>query len=195
MEGKQIDKQVEGLQQLADTLDSTWRVPGTPVRFGMDALVGLIPGIGDALSGLFSIWIVLKSWRLGVSFATLVRMLVNVGVDVLVGALLGDLVGEVEELAQLVAEMHLAAGAFHFGQAVDRVTELRAQQVHVGAGLGQQATNGAALLIKQRNHDVRRLDELVVLANSQGLRIGQRELKFASQFVQAHGDLSTMSKN
>lgn len=93
MEGKQIDKQVEGLQQLADTLDSTWRVPGTPVRFGMDALVGLIPGIGDALSGLFSIWIVLKSWRLGVSFATLVRMLVNVGVDVLVGALplLGDL--------------------------------------------------------------------------------------------------------
>ena len=93
MEGKQIDKQVEGLQQLADTLDSTWRVRGTPVRFGMDALVGLIPGIGDALSGLFSIWIVLKSWRLGASFATLVRMLVNVGVDVLVGALplLGDL--------------------------------------------------------------------------------------------------------
>ena len=87
------DKKVGELQQLADTLDTTWRVPGTPLRFGLDAIVGLIPGIGDAVTGLVSLWIVIQSWRLGASFGTLLRMLINVGVDVVVGAipLVGDL--------------------------------------------------------------------------------------------------------
>ena len=91
---QQLQANVDELQQLADTLDTTWRVPGTPLRFGLDAVVGLIPGIGDAITGLVASWIVIQSWRIGVSFATLLRMLVNVVVDVLLGAipLFGDII-------------------------------------------------------------------------------------------------------
>ena len=69
--------------------------------------------------------------------------------------------------------MHIAAGAFDLWQAIDGVAQLRAQQVDVDARFGQQATHAAALLVEQRNHDVCRLDELVILANGQRLRIAQ----------------------
>jgi hypothetical protein len=106
--------------------------------------------------------------------------------DVLVAALLRELVRHVEELAELVADVDLAAAALDARQPVDRFAELRAQQVDVGAGLRQQAAHGAALLVHERDHEVRRLDELVVLSDREGLRIGQRHLELAGQFVESH---------
>jgi hypothetical protein len=87
------DPGVERLRTLARLLDSAMRVPGTQYRFGFDALVGLIPGIGDAIGAIFSMFIVFQAARMGVSRATLMRMLGNVAVDTLVGEvpLLGDL--------------------------------------------------------------------------------------------------------
>ena len=107
--------------------------------------------------------------------------------DVLVIALLRQLVGQVEEFGELLADVHLAARAFHPRQFVDEDTQLRAQQVDVDAGLGQQTAHRAALLVKQRDHDVRRFDELVILADGQRLRIGERYLELAGQFVHSHG--------
>ena len=66
-------------------------------------------------------------------------------------------------------------------------SELGAQLVDVGAGLHEQRAHRAALAVEQRQHDVRRLEELVVAADGQGLGIGQGLLESAGEFVHAHG--------
>lgn len=78
---------------LARALDSAIRIPGTRVSFGLDAIVGLIPGAGDLASALMSGYIVLASARMGVPPSVVARMILNLGVDTLVGSvpLLGDL--------------------------------------------------------------------------------------------------------
>jgi hypothetical protein len=87
------ESSVERLRTLARLLDSAIPVPGTKYRFGIDAIIGLVPGIGDAISAMFSMFIVFQAARLGVSRATLMRMLGNVALDTVVGEvpLLGDL--------------------------------------------------------------------------------------------------------
>jgi hypothetical protein len=81
------------LKSLAHLLDTRFHVPGTNWRFGLDGLVGLIPGVGDAAGALVSLYIVAEAWRLGVRKRTIVRMLGNVALDSLFGAVpvAGDL--------------------------------------------------------------------------------------------------------
>ncbi|WP_263411227.1 DUF4112 domain-containing protein [Terriglobus tenax] len=82
----------ENLELLSHVLDDWFRIPGTSIRFGIDGIIGLVPGIGDLLSGLASGVIVVAAWARGVPAAGLMRMMVNIGIDVLVGAIpfLGD---------------------------------------------------------------------------------------------------------
>jgi hypothetical protein len=81
------------LRGIARLLDTAFQVPGTRFRFGLDALIGLVPGIGDAVGAMFSTYIIFRAARLGTPTSTLARMLVNVGIDTIVGEvpLLGDL--------------------------------------------------------------------------------------------------------
>ena len=85
--------QVERLKILTRLLDNAFQIPGTRFRIGLDAIVGIIPGIGDAIGAVFSAFIVFQAARLGVSRATLARMMGNVVLDTVVGEipLLGDL--------------------------------------------------------------------------------------------------------
>ncbi len=115
--------------------------------------------------------------------------------DVLVAALLRELVGDVEDAVQVVGEVHVAAGAFDLGQPVERLAELRAQQVHVDAGLVEQVPHGAALLVQQGRHHVQRLDVLMIAANSERLGISQRQLELARQFVHSHGGAQLQADN
>jgi hypothetical protein len=86
-------RHLERLRTLTRLLDSAIQIPGTGYRFGLDALIGLVPGIGDAIGAILSTIIIFQAARLGVSKSTLVRMMANVGVDTIVGEvpLLGDL--------------------------------------------------------------------------------------------------------
>lgn len=81
------------LDALSHLLDNSIPVPGTRARFGLDAVLGLIPGVGDAAGSVVSAYIVVQAARLGVSVPTLVRMLLNVGIEAVAGAVpvLGDL--------------------------------------------------------------------------------------------------------
>jgi hypothetical protein len=83
----------ERLRDLARVLDEAIRIPGTNIRVGLDALLGLLPGGGDLAGGLFSGLIILQAARAGAPTPILGRMLANVAVDVVIGAipLLGDL--------------------------------------------------------------------------------------------------------
>lgn len=81
------------LDRLSHWMDKAIPVPGTQWRFGLDSLIGLIPGVGDVAGLLISTWIIIASSRAGASKATLLRMAFNVGRDALIGTVpvLGDL--------------------------------------------------------------------------------------------------------
>jgi len=80
------------LDRYATLMDARFRVPGTRIRFGLDPLIGLLPGIGDALGLALSLYVVVEAIRLGVSKRVLFRMLRNVGLEAMVGVVpvLGD---------------------------------------------------------------------------------------------------------
>ena len=82
----------ENLDLLAHVLDDWMRIPGTSIRFGLDAIIGLIPGLGDVMTGIASCVMLLAAWIRGVPYITLLRMVVNIVIDVLVGSIpiLGD---------------------------------------------------------------------------------------------------------
>ncbi len=81
------------VRSLARVLDTALRIPGTGIRFGLDSVLGLIPGVGDLTGAALSGYIVLAAARSGVPASVLTRMVLNLGVDTLVGTipLLGDL--------------------------------------------------------------------------------------------------------
>jgi hypothetical protein len=80
------------LERLAWWLDSAIAVPGTRVRVGIDALIGLIPGVGDVAGMLMSSYIIAVAARRGAPPAALARMAINVALEAFVGAvpILGD---------------------------------------------------------------------------------------------------------
>jgi hypothetical protein len=81
------------LRRWADLLDSAFVVPGTSVRFGLDALIGLVPGIGDLATPAFTMLLLVTGVRMRVPIVVLLRMALNAGFDALVGMvpIAGDL--------------------------------------------------------------------------------------------------------
>jgi hypothetical protein len=77
----------EHLDYIAALLDDIFRIPGTKIRFGLDALIGWIPGVGDAMTGIASFLIVFASWRRGAKGVTLSRMIANVLLETAIGAI------------------------------------------------------------------------------------------------------------
>lgn len=86
-------KSVHELERIAHWLDSVFEVPGIRMRFGIDALLGLLPGVGDTASAVASIYILQAASRFGVSRITIARMTLNIVVDLMLGAIpiVGDL--------------------------------------------------------------------------------------------------------
>jgi len=82
-----------GLRRIAELLDNAFLVPGTSYRVGLDPIIGLVPGIGDLISPLFSVGMFLHAGELGIPKVVMGRMLVNVAIDTIVGAVpvIGDL--------------------------------------------------------------------------------------------------------
>lgn len=87
------DPALKALRKWATLLDAAFRVPGTTFRFGLDAIIGLIPGAGDIGTTFFSVMILLHSVRLRIPKVVIGRMLLNSALDMLAGTvpLIGDL--------------------------------------------------------------------------------------------------------
>jgi hypothetical protein len=77
---------VARLEALATLLDSAFIIPGTKQRVGIDALLGLIPGIGDAVSTALSAYIIWEARQLGLPRWKIARMISNVAIDTAIGA-------------------------------------------------------------------------------------------------------------
>jgi hypothetical protein len=100
------------LQSLETLLDEAFRIPGTNFRFGIDGIIGLVPGLGDVLAGLLSLIIPLAAWIRGVPYVTLIRMAANLGIGVLVGSIpifgdIFDIVWKVNKRNYVLLTRHL----------------------------------------------------------------------------------------
>jgi len=84
---------VDRLDFIARLLDTAFIVPGTNIRFGIEAVIRLMPGIGDAVASALSCVILIEAHRLGVPRAILVRMIANVLLEGTAGAVpvVGDM--------------------------------------------------------------------------------------------------------
>jgi len=105
------DRTLHGLEIL---LDEAFRIPGTPFRFGLDGIVGLVPGLGDVLAGLLSLLIPIAAWVRGVPYVTLARMGVNLGIGVLVGSI--PLFGDIFDIAWKANRRNYRLLCLHLGQ-------------------------------------------------------------------------------
>ena len=78
---------------LARLMDTAFEVPGTRIRFGLDAVLGLVPGVGDAISSVIGGYIVVVGTQLGVPRAVIWQMMLNLGIDTVIGVvpLVGDM--------------------------------------------------------------------------------------------------------
>lgn len=81
------------VERMARLLDARYRIPGTRIRFGLDGLVGLIPGIGDTLTLLPQGWMLWTAWKHGVPKGVLASMAGTVAIDYVVGSI--PIVGDI----------------------------------------------------------------------------------------------------
>ncbi|WP_340160277.1 DUF4112 domain-containing protein [uncultured Hoeflea sp.] len=89
----EIERELDHLNRLARTLDSRFVLPGTSIRFGLDTLIGLVPGIGDTLVAAPSAWIIWRGHRMGIGKRHIARMVANSAADYVIGLVpvIGDL--------------------------------------------------------------------------------------------------------
>ena len=94
------------LRQMARLLDSAMTVPGTSIRLGLDPILGLLPGLGDLVSPLFTIGLLWQARDLRLPKVVQLRMIFNVAIDMLLG--LVPVVGDLFDVAWKANNMNLA---------------------------------------------------------------------------------------
>ena len=89
----QLERDLKNVDHLAKLMDSAFRIPGTKITFGWDALIGLIPGAGDSVTALPLFYFLFVGWRHRIPKRFLLVMIGRQLVDLLLGSvpLIGDL--------------------------------------------------------------------------------------------------------
>jgi hypothetical protein len=93
----QDEVRLKRIRLLSRLLDEQFRIPGTTYRVGLDGLLGLIPGVGDAAGALLSTYILYDAIRLGAPSTVLLRMIANIGIDAVGGVI--PIVGDIFDMA------------------------------------------------------------------------------------------------
>jgi len=100
------EQRLRALRHTARLLDSAFQVPGTSYRFGLDPILGLVPGLGDLVSPIFTVGILWQAYNLGIPRVVQLRMLGNVAIDALVGTV--PLVGDLFDFAWKSNDLNMA---------------------------------------------------------------------------------------
>lgn len=137
--------QAARVRALARVLDSAVRIPGTSITLGLDALVGLAPGVGDLAGAAMSGYIVIAAARMGVPPAVLTRMLLNLGIDTIVGSV--PLLGDLFDVGFRANMRNAALVELHIAEPVVARRSSRLAVVAVIGGLLLLATGGIALAV------------------------------------------------
>ena len=91
--GAEKQAAVARLDALAKLFDTAFLLPGTNIRFGIESIMRLVPGIGDAAASALSLWLLYEAKRLDIPNDVFARMIANVAIEGIVGAvpIVGDL--------------------------------------------------------------------------------------------------------
>ncbi len=87
IDGKEIPASLQQIAKVVRLMDSQFRIPGTKFTFGLDPIIGLIPGLGDLIDYGISAYLMVAMIRNGASGRAVAKMLVNITVDGLVGVI------------------------------------------------------------------------------------------------------------
>jgi hypothetical protein len=83
---EKLPQDLVALRKFAYLMDQAFPVPGTNIRVGLDAALGLIPGVGDVMGAVLSTWIIAGALRHRVPARVILRMVLNVAIDLVFGA-------------------------------------------------------------------------------------------------------------
>ena len=138
-------RRLERVRRIATLLDNAIPIPGTRYRVGLDPLLGLLPGIGDAVGAVMAGYILIEAARLGVPRSVLLRMLLNIGVDSAVGAVPGR--GDLFDFVWKADAKNLSLLQRHLGEPVATRRASRGVLVAVAAAVGLLALGAVALVV------------------------------------------------
>lgn len=81
------NQDLRDLEALSRWLDSAFEIPFLKLRFGLDPILGLLPGVGDTITSFLSLYVLAAAMRLGVPRIALARMTLNIAIDYILGAI------------------------------------------------------------------------------------------------------------
>lgn len=125
-------RHLDALRRWAVLLDSAFRVPGTNIRFGLESIVGLVPGFGDVASPIYTGALLVEGVRRRLPPVVQARMVVNAAIDMLIG--LVPLLGDLADVAWKANLRNLALLERHAAR--PGVPPMRSDYVFVGIALG-----------------------------------------------------------
>lgn len=125
--GPTREDSIARIETIATFLDSAIVIPGTNRRVGFDALIGLIPGVGDAISAVLSAYIIWEARQLGLPRWKIARMIGNVALDTALGAL--PLAGDVFDAFFRSNQRNLRIVREHIGRGP---REIEGEAVRIG---------------------------------------------------------------
>jgi hypothetical protein len=107
---------MDALRRWAVLLDSAFRVPGTNVRFGLDAIIGIVPGVGDLVAPIFTLILLGTALKMRVPAVVLARMVLNAAFDMVLGLVpiagdIGDAFWKANLRSVALLERHARPGA------------------------------------------------------------------------------------
>lgn len=111
-DNKTVPKQLQNVAKLTKLMDSQFRIPGTFITFGIDPIIGLIPGIGDVLDFLISAYILIAMVKNGASGKAVAKMILNITIDGIVG--LVPVLGRVFDVFYKANRRNLVLAVEHF---------------------------------------------------------------------------------
>jgi len=132
---------LQRLRRFATWLDSGFRIPGTPFTLGADAVIGLVPVLGDAAGAVLAASFLAEGIRRGVSRATLARIAFNIAVDALLGVV--PVLGDISDIAWKANVRNVALLERHW---TDPRRARRSDRLFIAALVGTLATTCAAVL-------------------------------------------------
>lgn len=113
-----LDHEHDDIKQLARLMDNQFRIPGTRISFGLDALIGLVPVAGDVAGGAISLYLIGKAMRYGAPGSLILRMAANAGIDLAAGSI--PLVGDLFDVAWQANRMNVNLLDAHFREEAAR---------------------------------------------------------------------------
>ncbi|WP_055083041.1 DUF4112 domain-containing protein [Jannaschia donghaensis] len=109
---REIAARLDRLDRLANNMDSRYRIPLTRIRFGWDAILGLVPGIGDVAALAPAGYILLEAHRMGAPTPVKAKMTANTGVDWLIGTI--PIIGDIFDIGLRANRRNVALLRAHF---------------------------------------------------------------------------------